>query len=249
MQQNHVEIFGLKNLKNFKYSPYKGKVNTSVSSGQDWFEVDVDLSFGDNMVSLQDIKKAIINKQKYIQLKDGSVGIMPSEWLHKLEKYFRNGEIKKNKLEISKLRFSIIDELFDDINDADVLKEIAEKQKRLSEFKEIKKVKIPKEIKAELRDYQKEGLNWLNFLDQMKWGGILADDMGLGKTLQILTFIQHLSKKKKTTNLIVVPTSLLFNWQNEIEKFSPKLKAFYHYGANRKRETEHFKDYHLIFTN
>ncbi|OQY04182.1 MAG: hypothetical protein B6I20_03520 [Bacteroidetes bacterium 4572_117] len=248
MQHHHVEVFGLKELKNFKYSPYKGKINTSVSSGQDWFEVNVDLSFGDNTVSLQDIKKAIINKQKYIQLKDGSVGIMPSDWLHKLEKYFRNGEIKKDKLEISKLRFSIIDEMFDDINDTEVLKEIAEKQKRLSEFKEIKKVKIPKEISAELRDYQKEGLNWLNFLDKMKWGGILADDMGLGKTLQILTFIQHLSKKKKSTNLIVVPTTLLFNWQNEIAKFSPKLKAFYHYGPNRKRETKHFKDYDLIFT-
>jgi SNF2 family DNA or RNA helicase len=99
-----------------------------------------------------------------------------------------------------------------------------------------------------LRHYQKEGLNWLNFLDAMQWGGILADDMGLGKTLQVLTFLQHLINKKHSTNLIVVPTTLLFNWEKEIEKFAPKLKAMYYYGTNRKKDTTTFKDFHLVFT-
>jgi len=249
MQQNNVDVFGLKDLKNFKYSPYKGKISTSVKSGQDWFDVNIEVSFGDNLVRLKDIRKAIINKQKYIQLKDGSVGIIPSEWLNKLEKHFRNGKIVDDKLQISKLRFSIIDEMFDDIDDADIIEEINEKKKRISEFNKIDKIKIPTEIKAKLRDYQKEGLNWLNFLDKMKWGGILADDMGLGKTLQILAFIQHIIKKDKTPNLIVLPTTILFNWEKEIEKFAPKLKAFYHYGADRKKEVNHFKKYNIIFTS
>lgn len=248
LQSNNVQVFGLKELKNFKYSPYKGKVNTSISSGEDWFEVNVELSFGDNTVSLKDIRKAIINKQKYIQLKDGSVGILPDEWMHKLEKYFRNGEIKKDKLEISKLRFSVIDELFDNIDDDKILEDIIEKKKRLATFTEISKTKVPAAVKAELRQYQKEGLNWLNFLHDMKWGGILADDMGLGKTLQILTFLQHINSKKKSTSLIVVPTTLLFNWENEIEKFTPKLKAFYHYGTNRSDNTNDFSKYHMVFT-
>jgi len=248
MQQIDVEIYGLKNLKKFRYSPYKGKINTSVSSGQDWFDVNIELSFGEQTVSLQDIRKAIINKQNYILLKDGSVGILPKEWLKKLEKYFRNGEIKSGKLKISKLRFSIIDELFEKIDDTKILQELQNKRKLLQQFKEIEKVKVPKSIKANLRDYQKEGLNWLNFLDKMKWGGILADDMGLGKTLQILSFLQHKASKNKSANLIVVPTTLLFNWQNEIEKFAPKLNAYYHYGTDRVKDSKIFDDYDIVFT-
>ena len=248
LQALNVEVFGLKELKNFRYSPYKGKITTSVSSGQDWFEVDLAVSFGDNRVSLNDIKKAVLNKQRYIQLKDGSVGILPSEWFHKLEKYFRHGEVRKDKLEISKLRFSVIDELFDELDDSSVLEEIAEKRQRLKNFNNIKETMVPKQIKASLRHYQKEGLNWLNFLDEVQWGGILADDMGLGKTLQMLTFLQHQSNIKSGVNLIVVPTTLLFNWENELKKFAPKLKALYYYGSDRAKNTADFANYDLVFT-
>ncbi len=248
LQALNVEVFGLKELKNFRYSPYKGKISTSLSSGQDWFEVDISVSFGDNRVTLNDIKKAVINKQRYIQLKDGSVGVLPSEWLHKLEKYFRHGEIKKDKLEISKLRFSVVDELFDKLDDASVLQEIAEKRQRLKNFTNINETEVPKQIKASLRHYQKEGLNWLNFLDDMQWGGILADDMGLGKTLQMLAFLQQQANKNKGVNLVVVPTTLLFNWESELRKFAPKLKALYYYGTDRAKNTDDFASYHLVFT-
>ncbi len=248
LKANNVEVYGLKDLKNFKYSPYKGKIDTAITSGQDWFEVDVNVSFGDNNVSIADIRKAVINKQRYIQLKDGSVGVLPSEWYTKLEKYFRNGEIIDDKLAISKLKFAIVDELFENIDDAELIQEIADKRKKIASFTEISQTHIPTQVTAELRHYQKEGLNWLNFLDEMKWGGILADDMGLGKTLQILTFLQHLINKEESTNLIIVPTTLLFNWEKEIEKFTPDLKAFYHYGLDRQRTTEGFQDYHIVFT-
>lgn len=248
LQTNNIEVYGLKDLKNFKYSPYKGKINTSVSSGQDWFDVEINIRFGDNQASLNDIKKAVINKQRFIQLSDGSVGVLPSEWFHKLEKYFRNGIVKKDKLEISKLHFSVVDELFDNIDDVKVLQEIAEKRHRLQSFTEISETKVPNQITADLRPYQKEGLNWLNFLDEMQWGGILADDMGLGKTLQILAFLQHQSNKNKSTSLIIVPTTLLFNWENEIKKFAPQLTAMYYYGTQRVKDTDLFREFDLVFT-
>lgn len=248
MQRMEVEVFGLKELKNFRFSPYAGKVSTSISSGQDWFEVDVKVSFGDNRVGLKDIKQAVLNQQKYIQLKDGSVGMLPTEWMHRLEKFFRHGEIKDDKLAVSKMRFSIIDELFDGMDDLQIMEEIAQKRKRLAGFKEISETKVPETIQAELRAYQKEGLNWLNFLDEMGWGGVLADDMGLGKTLQVLTFLQHVLATDPTPSIIVVPTTLLFNWENEIAKFAPELKAYYHYGLNRTKDTEVFADYDLVFT-
>ncbi len=246
LRNENIEVFGLKDLKNFKYSPYKAKVTTSVSSGQDWFDVDVNVAFGDTVMSLNDIKKAVIKSNKYVQLKDGSVGILPEEWLNKLNKYFRNGELKKEKLLISKLRFSMIDELFEDIDSEEIITELNEKRKRLKKVTEIKKVSVPRSIKAKLRPYQKEGLNWLHFLDEMKWGGILADDMGLGKTLQILTFLTKIKSKK--TNLIIVPTTLLFNWQNEIEKFAPHLNAFYYYGGSREKNTKNFSKFDIIFS-
>src|SRR5690554_1129744 len=82
----------------------------------------------------------------------------------------------------------------------------------------------------------------------MQWGGILADDMGLGKTLQVLAFLQLQANKKPGTNLIVVPTTLLFNWENELKKFAPKLKAHYYYGTDREKNTHDFKNYDLVFT-
>ncbi|RLD47356.1 MAG: hypothetical protein DRI86_00560 [Bacteroidetes bacterium] len=248
MKMKGVEVFGLKDLKNFKYSPFHANISTGISTGIDWFEVDVKLSFGDNIVSIKDLKKAIINKQKFIKLNDGSVGILPSEWFAKLNNYFRQGEIKDGKLEISKLKFSVIDELFDNIDDDKIIEEIAEKRRRIAQFSEIKKVKVPKTITANMRDYQKEGLNWLNFLDEMDWGGILADDMGLGKTLQILAFMQRIQKKNTPPSLIVIPTTLLFNWENEIAKFAPKLKAHYHYGPQRARNNNAFVGNDLVFT-
>ena len=248
LQKQNIEVFGLKGLKNFKYSPHKAKVVTSVSSGQDWFDVEVSVSFGDTMVSMSDIKKAAIKGSEYIQLKDGSVGILPQEWLTKLKKYFRNGELKKDKLSISKLRFSVIDELFDDIDEAEIISELNDKREKLKNITEIKAVGVPRAIKAKLRPYQKEGLNWLHFLDDMKWGGILADDMGLGKTLQILTFLSKKKTKSSKANLIIVPTTLLFNWQKEIEKFAPHLKAIYYYGTDREKDTGTFSNYDIVFS-
>lgn len=245
---NEIEVFGLKNLKNFKYSPHKGQVNTSISSKQDWFEIKMEVSFGDIKVKLKDIRKAILNKEKYVQLKNGSVGILPTEWFSRFEKQFRHGEIDKETIKISKLKFTIIDELFEQIDDSKVLAELAEKQKRLANFTHIEDTKVPEAITAELRPYQKEGFNWLNFLHEMNWGGILADDMGLGKTLQILTFLQHILATESKTNLIVLPTSLLFNWENEIEKFAPSLKSFCHYGTSREKSTVNFDSYDIIFT-
>lgn len=248
LEKAGVEVFGLKDLKSFKYSPYRAKISSGIKSGQDWFEVNVDVAFGDTTLDLKSIRRAVLRQEKYVQLKDGSVGILPEEWLDKLQRYFRAGEIKDDKLQISKLKFSIIDELFEDIDNTEIMKELAEKRRKLKEIENISKVRKPREITATLRDYQKEGLNWLNMLHEMGWGGILADDMGLGKTLQVLTLLQKQVKKSKKTNLVVVPTTLLFNWEIEMKKFAPKLTYHFYYGTNRDKEIKHFKRYDIVFT-
>jgi len=248
LRADEVEIFGLNSLKRFNYSSHKPSFNIGISSGQDWFDLDVNITFGENRISLKDVQKAVANNDSFVKLGDGTIGILPEEWLKKFEKYFRQGEVKKDSIKISKLKFSIIDELFDNIQAGEVFEEIYEKQRRIKEFEKIENVIVPTEINATLREYQKSGLNWLNFLDQFSWGGILADDMGLGKTLQILAFLELQIKKTNTPNLIVLPTTLIFNWRAEIEKFAPNFNVLYYHGANRNMQDKNFEDYHIIIT-
>ncbi|WP_379092436.1 DEAD/DEAH box helicase [Pedobacter sp. UC225_65] len=121
---------------------------------------------------------------------------------------------------------------------------------KLSAFEAIEDVVIPKDLNATLRGYQKEGLNWLNFLDGFNFGGCLADDMGLGKTIQVLAFIlSQRGKVEKNINLVVVPASLVFNWQQEIKKFAPTLKLKTIYGSERAKILTGFDQYEVILTS
>lgn len=121
---------------------------------------------------------------------------------------------------------------------------------RLQKISEIADVSVPKGIKAQLRDYQQHGLNWLAFLHKHRLGGCLADDMGLGKTLQAITFLQYLktSQKPEIPSLIIAPTSLIFNWNKEVEKFCPTLKMLTFTGGDRGVKKDDFKKYDLILS-
>ncbi|MCB0650911.1 MAG: hypothetical protein KDC85_06515 [Saprospiraceae bacterium] len=244
-----IEVFGVNELKGLKVSPHKANINTHLKSGQDWFDVKISVTFGDYEVKLSEVRKAVLKKERYVKLGDGKLGLLPEEWVEKLSKYFRAGETDREGVKISKLKFSLIDELFGDIDNEQIYREIAEKKARLLAFKEIKTVELPEGVTAELRGYQKEGFNWLNFLDEFEWGGILADDMGLGKTVQILSFLMKQVNLIRKPNLVVIPTSLLFNWENEINKFTPSLKFLIHYGTDRRKDADDFSDFDLIITS
>ncbi|WP_262174318.1 DEAD/DEAH box helicase [Saccharococcus sp. Marseille-Q5394] len=99
---------------------------------------------------------------------------------------------------------------------------------------------IPVELKAELRPYQVDGYNWLVFMREHHFGAVLADDMGLGKTVQLITYLLNVHARPETDSpsLIICPTSVLGNWQKEIERFAPSLKVHTHYGPTRAREEE-----------
>lgn len=122
--------------------------------------------------------------------------------------------------------------------------------KKLSQFESLQSVTPPKTFKAILRNYQKEGVNWLQFLREYDLGGILADDMGLGKTVQTLA---HLSIEKnkgrlKKPCLIIAPTSLMFNWKREANKFTPNLKVLIHHGEYRHTNIDDLNEYDLVLT-
>jgi len=122
--------------------------------------------------------------------------------------------------------------------------------KKLKSFDGIKAVKVPKRLKATLRPYQQQGLNWLQFLREYELSGILADDMGLGKTIQSLAHIQieKQSGRMEGPNLVIAPTSVIHNWQNEAAKFLPSLKVLVLHGPERSKNFHAIADHELVIT-
>lgn len=245
-----IIILGFNELKNNKLNPHRAKINIQITSGLDWFNAKLKVGFGPKEASLKQLHRAIRNKSKFVQLDDGSMGILPEEWMEKIAAYFRAGEIDEELLKIPKINFSEVTSLFEkEILSKEIQEELTSYSTKFSKVKDIPETAVPAELNAELRDYQHDGLNWLNFLDSFNFGGCLADDMGLGKTIQIIAFIlSQREKRGHTTNLIVVPTSLIFNWQEEISRFAPSIKVLLHYGADRPKTTAHMPDYEVVLT-
>lgn len=128
--------------------------------------------------------------------------------------------------------------------------ELTKLGKKLSKLTHIKEVKPATKFKAELRSYQQDGLNWLQFLREYQLAGVLADDMGLGKTVQTLAHlcVEKQKRRLKAPCLIVAPTSLMTNWQQETEKFAPNLSYMVFHGDRRHEQAEDFNKFNLIFT-
>lgn len=251
LKEMDVRIFGFDNLRNFRFNQAKPVTNLQISSGIDWFDAQIEVVYGDQKVGIRDIKRALANKQNYVQLADGTLGLLPEEWLKKYSLLFKVGEEKDKGqgLKLSKYNFSVIDELYEFIDNEAVLVELDEKRRKLLQFDEIRTVDLPPNLNANLRPYQESGFQWLNYLDEVKWGGILADDMGLGKTVQALTFIQHYKNVNESCLVLVVcPTTLIYNWENEIKKFTPEIRYHIHHGPARERNTDVLGKFDVIIT-
>lgn len=250
LQENNVLIKGLNRLKKFRFNKNRPETKLEISSDIDWFDAKIDVRFGEQMASIRAIKKALSRKQNFIPLGDGSLGILPEQWMEKYGLLFRMGQESENGLRVSKYNFGIIDELYDHIDDESLIEELNEKKRALLDYDELPAIPIPANMKTVMRNYQESGLQWLNYLDDIKWGGILADDMGLGKTLQALSFLQHFKNQtKQCFALVVCPTSLIYNWENEIKKFTPDLTYHIHHGPNRIYNTKTLKTYDIILTS
>ncbi len=249
---NDITILGFNELSGNKFNPHKVKIDVKVLSGINWFNTVINARFGKRKVSLKHLHKAIRNKTKFVQLDDGTLGILPKEWIEQFSKYFNAGEVvSDDTLQTAKTNYTAITEWYDDgMLDEEVKQELKTYRQKLAEFDVNKTVAVPPGLKTELRHYQQEGLNWLNFLDDLNFGGCLADDMGLGKTIQIIAFILLQRRKvSSNNNLLVVPTSLIFNWQAELQRFAPSIKVHTIYGAERLKTTEHLGDYELVITS
>ena len=180
------------------------------------------------------------SKDRYLDLEDPGV----CEFLNLI------GELSEDKLsleiDIDKNKSLYLQEklrVLDFIKGGDILQKIVQKLVN----NDFKRSVTPKSFNGILRKYQKEGFKWLNELSELGFGGILADDMGLGKTIQVITFV--LSKRSKKT-LIITPTSVLYNWKDEFERFAPNVRVGLVHGtkAQRDRMLSEIKKYDVLIT-
>jgi len=249
MKDMKTPVFGFEALKNFRFNTAKPQTKIFISSNTDWFDARVDIVFGDQHVTVAEVKRALSNKQQFVQLSDGTLGILPEEWLKKYSLLFRVGEGKTDTLKLSRYHLSVVDELYENRDEEELVVQLEEKYEKLRSFNKIKEIDPPYSLKMILRPYQVAGFQWLNYLTDIQWGGILADDMGLGKTVQALSFLEHYkSEHGKLKALVVCPTTLIYNWENEIKKFTPKLTYRIHHGGLRTRNKEELVDHDITIT-
>ncbi|MCW3060718.1 MAG: Non-specific serine/threonine protein kinase [Capsulimonas sp.] len=245
------DVYGEEHLTSARINRNRPTMNFSVSSGIDWFDVKAVAQFGDQEVPLAAIRQAMKRREKYIKLADGSIGAIPEDWLERYKHLFAFAETTENGLRVGNDHIALIDQLLDeDEATVQIDVEFNARRERLRAFAEIKPRDLPKGFEGELRPYQKHGYDWLHFLHDYELGGCLADDMGIGKTVQALTFLQSLGESghAEAASLIVLPRSLLFNWEREATKFTPGLRVLMHSENSRTKNTHEFDEYDIILT-
>jgi superfamily II DNA or RNA helicase len=244
------------------------------SSGMDWFGVEIGVQLDGQKVNLLPVLLQHLQSNPQllsteglaalkedavipIHLPEGRVLPFPARRLRGmlgvlLDLFNPQALDRKGRLQMSKLRAA---ELSDLAGDAEWrwmggagLRELSRK---LRNFSGIQPVAPPPDLRATLRGYQQEGLNWLQFLRDYSLAGILADDMGLGKTVQALAHLarERASGRMDHPSLIVAPTSLMTNWRQEAERFTPGLKLLVLHGLDRKQHFEKMRDYDVIVTS
>lgn len=234
------KIVGTDKLKKYKVRTVKPKLVTNLQHSIDFLEGDVELDIDGEKFSIFDVL-ASYKKDSYIVLSDGTNALINKKYIEKLERLFKR---KDDKAKVSFFDLPIVEDLIDDkvlLGEMNKSKEVFLGLNNITEDRGD----IPP-VKATLREYQAYGYRWLNYLLEHKLGGCLADDMGLGKTLQAISILSKVHSVADKPSLVVMPKSLVYNWDNEIKKFSPGLRAKIYYGNNR--DINEIKDSDVVIT-
>jgi SNF2 family DNA or RNA helicase len=251
----------------FNLSP--AKINIEASDEDiDWFDIQSIIEIPPHKIPFARFRKNILNGDRRFKLPDGTIFIIPRSWFVRFTDLFNFGKTEGDEIKLPKTYYHLLEEIQED-------KPLAKSE--LRDIKEFEKSPLPDGLNATLRPYQIEGFHWMQFLKENRFGGILADDMGLGKTLQTITLllkaytsnngqkenhqegqlsifdsnIDGFNKSGLAPALIVMPTSLVHNWENEIKKFAPSLKTYIYTGTNRAKSKDLWKilrHYHVVIT-
>ena len=235
--------------------------NARVSSGVDWLSLRLSFESEGVAVTQEELARCLAEGRRYVRLQDGSFAKLDpekvKEVLQRQAEILATSGAQGGKLPLSQA--GRIQELLEQVGKAQVSDGAKDLFKKLRDVEEIKVVKKPRNLKATLRPYQEQGFQWLWFLHEIASGGILADDMGLGKTVQTIAVLLAVKAqvekdakadgKKKFKALIVAPTSVVTNWERELDKFAPSLKHMVWHGGDRKERTDELEDADIVITS
>ena len=234
-------VMGAEKLKAYKVKYLKPLLDVTLSHGIDFLEGEATLDFEGERLTLNDVLKQY-RKNSYITLGDGTRALVNSDYMIKLSRIFKQ---QKSGVKVSFFDLPIVDEL---INEKVSKQALSHSRDIFMGFNNLERAEIPlPDLQATLRSYQEDGVKWLHYLHTHGLGGCLADDMGLGKTVQTIALLTSIYPSKVTTkdkkgeegtppSLIVMPKTLLFNWESELKKFAPYLSFCFYYGQDRDIE-------------
>ena len=248
----------------------------TITSGIDWFELRGSVTYQhqdgtQQEITLPEILEAVRQGRTMIELDDGTQGLLPENWLAEHGLLTNMGEAHEDHLRFKASQAALLDTLVDEEELEAYDDTFALAREQVKQFDGIHPAEATENFSGELRAYQATGLGWFNFLRQFGMGGVLADDMGLGKTIQVLAMLagrkaelekemelpenagakKGSAKKKRygKPSLIVAPRSVIFNWIDEAEKFTPGLKVLAYSGPDRQKNLKKLDHYDLVVTS
>jgi superfamily II DNA or RNA helicase len=222
-----------------------------VTSGMDWLGVEISFSSDGVGVDRDELRRCLSEGKKYVRLEDGSFAAFDPDKVRAMldrEIELIAAASKDGKIPLSQA--GRVQELLSQVDSSNIASKAKKLFQQLNSIESIEKAKKPRTLKAKLRPYQEDGMSWLKFIHDIRSGGVLADDMGLGKTVQTIALFCVLKlKDKKIKALIVAPTSVVRNWERELERFSPTFKVALWHGADRHDQKHQMDQAEMIITS
>jgi superfamily II DNA or RNA helicase len=231
-----------------------GAATLDVRSGVDWFELHGRIDFGGVSAELPALLAAARKRERFVQLADGSVGLLPDEWLARTGRLATAGSIEPDHLRFAKSQAALLDAWLAAEPAVSCDEAFAKARQALSRFERVEPVEPPRTFRGVLRPYQRDALAWFAFLREFGFGGCLADEMGLGKTVMVLAALEsrrrdrERAREARQPSLIVVPRSLIFNWRLEASRFAPKLEVLDYTGTSRRDARDRVSNVDVVLT-
>jgi len=228
-----------------RYFLGKPEIKIRIGEKLDWFDIQAVISFGTFQIPFLKIRQLILAKKKEFHLPDGSIAIIPDNWFHDYQDLFYFSETRPGEegVYLKRQHFQLVQEWEDQ-----ALIKTSLRSKTVADLSlQSKDFPVPKNFKGTLRPYQLDGYRWMRTRQNAGLGACLADDMGLGKTIQTLCLLQSLKEQGEILpTLLVMPTSLLYNWEMEAKKFTPQLRVLVYSGPQREKLQVQVKKTDLI---